>query len=216
MTPRQYSMERRTAAVEETRRRIVDAALALHAEKGILTTNWEDIARRADVSPATVYRHFSSLDHIVTACGQQVHAVSRPPDADTAKQLFVGAERLAERVDRLVRELHGFYERGAPNIEAARREQHLLPQLAADVARQHAVREALVREALRAEEPTEQTISVASALTDFPVWKALSDRGLEPDVVTETVRELLFCSLSKTREAKERPTTGPGKARRKG
>lgn len=209
-------MERRTAAVEETRRRIVDAALALHAEQGILTTNWEDIARRADVSPATVYRHFPSLDHIVTACGERVHAVSRPPDAETAKQLFVGAERLAERVDRLVRELHGFYERGAPNIDVARREQHLLPQLAVDVARQHAVREALVREALRAQEPDEQTIRVASALTDFPVWKALSDRGLQKEVVTDAVRELLLCSLDRTRKTKERQTTGPGKARRKG
>jgi AcrR family transcriptional regulator len=209
-------MERRTAAVEETRRRIVEAALALHAEQGILTTNWEDIARRADVSPATVYRHFPSLDHIVTACGERVHAVSRPPDAETATRLFVGAERLAERVDRLVRELHGFYERGAPNIEAARREQHLLPQLAVDVARQHAVREALVREALRAEETDEQTIRIASALTDFPVWKALSDRGLEKEVVTDTVRELLRCSLSRARKAKEPPTAGPGKARRKG
>jgi AcrR family transcriptional regulator len=209
-------MEGRIAAVEETRRRIVEAALALHAEQGILITSWEDIARRADVSPATVYRHFPSLDHIVRACGQRVHAVSRPPDAESAKRLFAGDERLAARLDRLVRELHAFYERGAPNIEAARREQHLLPQLAADVARQHAVREALVREALRSEEPDEPTVQVASALSDFPVWKALIDRGLETQVVTETVRELLLCSLSRaTRKAKERPTTVPGKARRK-
>jgi AcrR family transcriptional regulator len=208
-------MEGRIAAVEETRRRIVEAALALHAEHGILITSWEDIARRADVSPATVYRHFPSLDHIVTACGQRVHAVSRPPDAETAKRLFAGDERLATRLDRLVRELHAFYERGAPNIEAARREQHLLSQLATDVARQHSVREALVREALRPEEPNERTIRVASALTDFPVWKALIDRGLDTEEVTETVRELLRCSLSRTSKAKERPTAAPGRARRK-
>ena len=33
-------MTRRAAANEETRKRIVDAAIALHAEKGVLGTSW--------------------------------------------------------------------------------------------------------------------------------------------------------------------------------
>ena len=41
--------------MEETRRRIVEATLALHTEKGMFDTSWRDIARRADVSAATVY-----------------------------------------------------------------------------------------------------------------------------------------------------------------
>jgi hypothetical protein len=72
-----------------------------------------------------------------------------------------------------------------------------------------------VREALRWAEPDEQAVRVASALTDFPVWKALIDRGLQEEVVTKTVGDLLLCSLSRGRKVKERPTAAPGKARRK-
>ncbi len=39
LTPRRYSMDRRRAAVEETRRRIVEATLALHSEKGMFDTS---------------------------------------------------------------------------------------------------------------------------------------------------------------------------------
>jgi AcrR family transcriptional regulator len=68
--PRSYRMNRRRADVEETRRRITEATLALHAEKGIFGTSWRDIARRADVSVATVYKHFPTLEELVPACGE--------------------------------------------------------------------------------------------------------------------------------------------------
>jgi AcrR family transcriptional regulator len=35
LSPRKYTMDKRKAAVEETRQRILEATLALHAEKGI-------------------------------------------------------------------------------------------------------------------------------------------------------------------------------------
>ena len=53
-------MDKRRAAVEETRQRILEATLALHTEKGIFGTSWQDIAKRADVSVGTVYKHFPS------------------------------------------------------------------------------------------------------------------------------------------------------------
>jgi AcrR family transcriptional regulator len=46
-------MDKRKAAVEETRQRILEATFALHAEKGIFGTSWQDIAKRADVSVVT-------------------------------------------------------------------------------------------------------------------------------------------------------------------
>src|SRR5438093_12453937 len=81
MAPRTYRMTRRAAANAETRRRIVDAAIALHAEKGILGTSWPDIARRADVALGTVYRYFPSLDQLVPACTSENAALVRPPGA---------------------------------------------------------------------------------------------------------------------------------------
>ena len=61
-------MSLRSAAVAQTRRRIIDATRALHTERGIAATSWDDIAARAGVGVGTVYRHFPTLDELVPAC----------------------------------------------------------------------------------------------------------------------------------------------------
>ena len=125
MAPRKYTMDKRKAAVEETRQRILEATLALHAEKGIFGTSWQDIAKRADVSVGTVYKHFPSLDELVPACGELMYAITRPPSLEDAPQIFAGASSLEERLGRLVEELFAFYERGAPYIETDFQERRL-------------------------------------------------------------------------------------------
>jgi len=65
--PRKYHQEKRSATAEETRQRIVDATVALHAEKGIVATSVKDIAARADVGVGTVYHHFPTYDDVVRA-----------------------------------------------------------------------------------------------------------------------------------------------------
>ena len=109
MTPRKYSMDKRKAAAEETRRRILEATLALHSEKGIFGTSWKDIAQRADVSVNTVYKHFPSLDELVPACGELMYAITRPPSLEDAPRIFAGVSSLGERLGRLVEELFDFY-----------------------------------------------------------------------------------------------------------
>src|SRR5438105_15347029 len=110
MAPRTYRMTRRAAASAETRRRIVDAAIALHAEKGVLGTTWPDIAKRADVALGTVYRHFPGLDQLVPACTSENAVRMRPPGAN----LLVGLTRPQERIGQFVQELFAFYGPSAP------------------------------------------------------------------------------------------------------
>ncbi|HET8822384.1 MAG TPA: helix-turn-helix domain-containing protein [Thermoleophilaceae bacterium] len=43
-----------------------------HGENGIFGTSWQDIAKEADVSVATVYADFPSLDELLPACGALV------------------------------------------------------------------------------------------------------------------------------------------------
>src|ERR687889_549905 len=105
MSPRKYDMSRRAAAAEETRRRIVDATLELHAEQGIVATRWEEIAARAGVGVGTVYRHFPSLDDLVPACGRVSRELLALPDASDAPALFAGATGLRARMERLVDEV---------------------------------------------------------------------------------------------------------------
>src|SRR5687768_18615373 len=101
-------MDKRRAAVEETRRRIVEATLALHSEKGAFGTSWQDIAHRADVSVGTVYKHFPSLDELVPACGELVFAISRPPSLEGAQRIFAGTDSLRERLGCLISEFFDF------------------------------------------------------------------------------------------------------------
>ncbi len=60
MSPRQYRLGAREAAVDDTRRRILDAARALFAASGFHGASVEKVAARADVARATVYHHFGS------------------------------------------------------------------------------------------------------------------------------------------------------------
>src|SRR5947208_1258015 len=123
--PRHYRMERRAAARTETRRRIVDAAIALHAEKGILGTSWADIAQRADVALGTVYRHFPSHDQLVPACTSENALRITPPGPAILAKLTHPEQRLGC----FIQEVFAFYERAAPWIPRASVDRSQLPIL---------------------------------------------------------------------------------------
>src|SRR5438094_2828730 len=134
MAPRTYRMTRRAAANEETRKRIVDAAIALHAEKGVLGTSWPDIAKRADVALGTVYRHFPSLDQLVPACTSENTLRTRPP----GPSILLGLARPEERIGQFVRELFAFYGRTAPWTPRAAIDRYQLPVLDPNLSRPEA------------------------------------------------------------------------------
>src|SRR5687767_10478223 len=112
MPPRRYRMDARHAQREEMRRRIVEATMALHMDQGVLATSWEDIAKKADVALATVYRYFPTLDDLVQGCGARVVETVRPPAPEGAAKLFEGAADLAGRVRRLAGQFCALYDRG--------------------------------------------------------------------------------------------------------
>jgi AcrR family transcriptional regulator len=192
LAPRKYTMDKRKAAVEETRRRIVEATLALHAEKGAFGTSWQDIAQRADVSVGTVYKHFPSLDELVPACGQLIFAISRPPSLEEAPQVFADTHSLEERIGRLVSEFYDFYERGEPYLEIDIQSRKL-PAVREWLAHMRATREGFAREALRSLEPVEDTVRALGALIDFPLFKSFRVHDLAKAEAEGVVRSMLLC-----------------------
>jgi AcrR family transcriptional regulator len=191
-------MGKRRATVEETRQRILEATLALHSEKGIFGTSWQDIARRADVSVGTVYKHFPSLDELVPACGELMYAITRPPSLEDAPQIFAGASSLEERLERLIGELFGFYERGAPYIETDFQERRL-PMVQEWEVYMRATIAGLVREALVSAGPDERTVGTISALLDFSTFKSFLDRDIPKDQAAKTINEVLLCWIDCSR-----------------
>src|SRR6266487_6679290 len=98
LAPRMYRQVKRSAAAEDTRSRIVEATIALHAEKGIVATSMKDIAARADVGIGTVYHHFPTYEDIVRACGPRIQEITHAP----TPEIFAGVEGLDRRIERLV------------------------------------------------------------------------------------------------------------------
>ena len=177
--------------------------MGLHAERGALGTGWDDIAARADVAVATVYRHFPSLDELVPACAETVFHVAGLPTPDQADRIFEGLDTPAARLERLIRGTCECYAKAEGWLHAARRESDLVPALRRAVDVQQQSMDILVRAAVRGS-VSGRTVKVLVALTDFPFWKSLKDRGLSDRAATDVVVNLVGEQLSK--ELKEDTT----------
>src|SRR5262245_7852285 len=116
MAKRSYTLKKRADARDETRERIIRATMTLHDEFGVATTSFSQVAERAGVGAATVYRNFPTLEHLVAACGQHVWQDMRPPVPQEAPAVFKAIEGRAPRLARLVQELDAFYRRGEPRL----------------------------------------------------------------------------------------------------
>jgi AcrR family transcriptional regulator len=117
VSPRRYQLGKRAAAVAETRARIVEAARAVFSEDGFHRAAVDEVARRADVSRATVYYQFGSklglvaavLDDIERSGGlERVIASAGLPDAvEATRRSFEEGSRFWAADHVLVRKLIG-------------------------------------------------------------------------------------------------------------
>src|ERR1700750_1860766 len=80
-TTRPYTLRKRAAAMEGTRRRITEAAVELHGTLGPARTTMTAVAERAGVQRQTVYRHFADEQELFAACS--AHFAERHPWPDT-------------------------------------------------------------------------------------------------------------------------------------
>jgi AcrR family transcriptional regulator len=87
-------MQLRAARVDETRQRIVDAAVQLHGTVGPAGTSIAGIAERAGVTRLTVYRHFPDEAALFDACSTHWLAQQKLPDPTTWEQLSDPEARL--------------------------------------------------------------------------------------------------------------------------
>jgi AcrR family transcriptional regulator len=92
-----------TRAQEARRQRVIDAAMSLGLEGGYDAVQMRDVAARADVAMGTVYRYFTSKDHLLAAT--LVHWVELL-DSRLAQQPARGdhpSERVLDVLDRALR-----------------------------------------------------------------------------------------------------------------
>ena len=93
---RTYRMTARAAAVDATRARILDAAVALHLQRLSADISLADIAQQAGVSVQTVLRHFGTREGLLEAALQWAtddiaqERLAEPGDVPGAVRAVVG------------------------------------------------------------------------------------------------------------------------------
>jgi AcrR family transcriptional regulator len=100
---RKYVLKARAESQDETRERIVVAAMELHERLGPARTSITAIAERAGVQRLTVYRHFPDEIALLRACGGHYRALHPPPDLATLRAIDDPRDRLGEGLVRLYR-----------------------------------------------------------------------------------------------------------------
>ena len=131
MAPRAYDRSRRDEAMAETRQRIVDATIALHAEQGSRRTTYAMIAERANVAIPTVYNYFPTLTDLFGAC--ITDTTSRAPVV--GPKTLAGASDPEHRLAALIPALFARYRFLTPWLRWSQHEAHLIPELGAFHAR---------------------------------------------------------------------------------
>jgi AcrR family transcriptional regulator len=164
---RKYTMKRRAEKLEETRRRIAEATLALHEEVGPARTTVTAIAKRAGVSRPTVYTQFPDDLALFSACS--AHFLAEHP---TPELVDVELREALENV-------YTFFaanERTLGNIE---RDARLLPALAEVYSHALATRESAAdAHADRLAAGDLQVRAVLRLAFSFCTWQQLARAGL--------------------------------------
>ena len=106
---RAYTLRRRAEQQAETRRRIVEAAVALHGSVGPAQTTFSMVAERAGVQRHTLYAHFPDERSLQHACSGLV--MERSPMPDAAPWRAIKSQR--ERLRTGLFAVYAWYERNA-------------------------------------------------------------------------------------------------------
>lgn len=187
MGSRRYRLGRRGEGAEETRRRIVEATFALHAEQGIAATSMKQIAERAGVAIGTVYHHFPTYEDAIRACGAHTLASFPPPTS----AIFAQLASPAQRVERLAVEIFGWFER-VPGFARVRCDQDRVPMLRTFVEAEERDRAALMREALQPFGVGDDRAGTAAALLDISVYHALKRMGLGTNEAARRIADVIL------------------------
>jgi AcrR family transcriptional regulator len=190
MSPRSYDMSGRAAAAEQTRRRIVRAAIAVYAREGFRKASMQSIARQAEVSAATVLNHFATPDDVLEAALAVLLADLGLPEPDEIAAL---PEREA-RLRAVVRTLAEVYERSGDWYAIWIRDRDM-PRLQQASATFFERAQALLRAALGRGARDRHTLAMVFALTGPANLQALRESGLTTRAAADAITEVLVAWL---------------------
>lgn len=204
--PRRYELKERAEQQAETRRRIVEAVVALHREVGPAQTTVSAIAARAGVERLTVYRHFADETALFAACSAHFSAEVPPPDPAT----WIGESDPVRRLRAALTAFYDYYGRGADMLAHIIRDAPKRPNLAAALAPWVAF-VAMTRDGLLEGwgETGAHAIFVAAVnhALRFETWQSLA-QGERLDSEDAVELMIVFCEAAADRVARLMATSG--------
>jgi AcrR family transcriptional regulator len=166
---RKYELRKRADAMEETRRRITEATVALHGSVGPARTTVAAIAEAAGVQRHTVYRHFPTDDDLFTACS----ALNPRPDPDHWDEVAGPGERLAVALG----ELYAFYASVEAMMTNVLRDADLLTSVYRSAQSYFDYADGVALRLAAAFGARELTVAAVRHAVDFRTWESLIGRG---------------------------------------
>jgi AcrR family transcriptional regulator len=200
-------MRKRAEQVDQTRQRIVEAAVHLHGTVGPAATTIAGIAEQAGVTRLTVYRHFPDEEALYLACSSHWMAQQVPPDPDAWAQITDPAERLRAGLA----DLYRYYRQGAAMLTQTYRDKAALPeslQRAVEGIDRHyrdVLLEPLTSNCTRARRP--HLRAVVGHAVSFWTWRSLClQHGLSDREAVEAMATLTLTTATGPSLAPNRPT----------
>ena len=189
---RRYELRKRADAMQQTRRRITEAAVELHGTVGPARTTISAIAQRAGVQRQTVYRHFPTEEALFAACSSHWRAENPQPDPRS----WASIEDPAERTRTALRAMYAFYGRTEEMYVSLLRDEPLVPAVRHRLRDFHgylrSVQDDLAAgRGLRGRRAEYVRAALGHALA-FPTWRSLTrEQGLDDDVAVELMSRLV-------------------------
>jgi AcrR family transcriptional regulator len=189
-------MRARAERQQQTRRRIVEATVALHEEVGPAATTVAEVARRAGVQRVTVYNHFPEEGELFAACQGRFLADHPLPDYGSALAL----EDPRARVEAALRTLYESYRAREPMTGRILRDRSAIPALDELMERTMDAGLAQLAGALaagfraRGKRARRLRAAVAVAL-DFWTWQRLRSEGLDEDAAASLMADLVTAAV---------------------
>jgi AcrR family transcriptional regulator len=194
MSPRQYQMGKRQRRVDESRRRVLDAARALLRGGGSYTAFTVDaVAKQADVARATVYYQFRSKTGLLEAVCDDIAEIGQMSGLAAA---FTNPDPAAA-----LREFIAVFGRFWAADRPVMRRLRALAALDPDVEAVIAARDARRRQGLAVlagrldAAAAQKAVRVLHALTSFETYDALAGADGDLAGVAPLVADLAFAAL---------------------
>jgi AcrR family transcriptional regulator len=182
---RPYRMTARAELVEQTRRRIIEAAVELHGSIGPAKTTVAAVAERAGVTRLTVYRHFPNDDAMFGACTAHWASQQNMPDLEA----WLTESDPVERLGVALTDLFRFYAEAEPMLTLSGRDRDALPafvQMANDA--RVAARVETVLSAWPKRQHTSARRALVSHALAFTTWRSLClENGLSTRQAVDAV-----------------------------